>query len=62
MVDLEDVLTKLYKFKENMKEPIKFIERVEKLFVSWSTGVDMGCDQNTTMNDILNIINEVLLG
>ena len=45
-----------------MKESIKFIESIEDLFGSWSAGVDMGCEQNTTMDDILETINKMLIG
>ena len=59
--DLEDVLTKLYKFKESLEENIKFIDKIISLFGSWDTAVDMGCEQDTTMNNILETINNVLI-
>ena len=61
MSDLEDVLSDLYRFKESLENSIKFIDRLIKLFGSWSTAVDMGCEQETTMNDILNTIHNVLI-
>lgn len=61
MVDLEDVLTKLESYKESLKDNIKFIDKLIKLFNSWDTGIDIGCEQDTTMNDILRTINKVLI-
>ena len=61
MSDLEDVLSDLYRFKESLEDNIKFIDRLIKLFGSWSSAVDMGCEQETTMNNILNRIHDVLI-
>ena len=61
MTDLEDVLSNLYRFKESLENNIKFIDKLIKLFGSWDTVVDMGCEQATTMNDIFDTINEILI-
>lgn len=61
MTDLEDVLSNLYRFKESLENNIKFIDKIIKLFSSWDTAVDMGCEQDTTMNDIFDTINKILI-
>ncbi|KKM93129.1 hypothetical protein LCGC14_1211560 [marine sediment metagenome] len=61
MIDLEDVLSDLYRFKESLENSVKFIDKLIKLFGSWDSAVDMGCEQETTMNDIFERINDVLI-
>jgi len=54
MTDLEDVLSNLNRIKENHKEAIDFIKRLEKLFGSWDAGADNGaelCECGTFTND-----------
>ena len=62
MVDLEDVLSNLDKFKESMKKSIEFIDLLLKLFGTWDATADMvGDDSEMTLNDVLNRINDVLI-
>lgn len=62
MPDLEDVLTKLHKFKESLNETIKFVDKIIKLFGSWNAAYDMvGDDGNMTLKDVINVINDVLI-
>ena len=62
MPDLEDVLSNLHKFKKSMKDAIKFIEKIEKLFGSWDAIWDTMGEGNITLEDLLTRINEVLIG
>ena len=63
MTDLEDVLTNLDKFKKSIKEQIKFIEKLEKLFGTWDAHADMGTElTSTSFNDLFDEINKVLIG
>ena len=62
MSDLENVLSSLYKMKKNMKNSIKFIEKLEKLFSGWGAGLDMGAKLgSTSLEDLTNWVNEVLM-
>lgn len=62
MSDLEDVLTCLDKMKTSMKEGIKFIERIEKLFGGWSASLDMGAElSSTSLEELTDWINNVLI-
>ena len=61
MPDLEDVLSNLNKFKEKMKESIKFIERLEKLFGMWDAQWDTIGEGTISLEDLLNIINKILI-
>ena len=60
--DLEDVLTKLYKFKESLSEAIEFIDKIIKLFGSWDATYDMfGDGDDLTLKKVINVINDVLI-
>ena len=61
MSDLDDVLSNLYRFKESLENSIEFINKLIKLFGSWNAAVDMGCEQETTMNNIFNTIHNILI-
>lgn len=61
MPDLEDVLTKLHKFKEELNNVIEFIDKIIKLFGSWDTAYDMFGDGDLTLNHVINVINDVLI-
>ena len=60
--DLEDVLTKLHKFKDELNNAIKFIDKIIKLFGSWDAAYDMvGEGGSITLESLTEIINDILI-
>ena len=55
-------MTVLDKFKTSMKESIKFIERIERLFGSWDAAADFGGElPSTDIGDLIDRINDALI-
>ena len=62
MPDLEDVLTKLHKFKKELNNTIEFVDKIIKLFGSWDATYDMvGEGGSITLESLTKIINDVLI-
>ena len=62
MPDLEDVLSKLHKFKENLNEAMKFVDKIIKLFSSLDATYDMvGEGGSLTLENLTQIINDILI-
>ena len=58
MTDLEDVLSKLYRFKESIQNQLKFINSLIKLFGSWDAAYDNGAEG---LEHVIERINDVMM-
>lgn len=60
MSDLEDVLSYLNRFKKSLKEQIEFVERLERLFGTFSASLDMG-GESISLESLNNLIDRKLI-
>lgn len=61
MPDLEDVLTKIYKFKKSLDEMKEFMNRFEDLFGTLEGNYDLCGNQEIKMNRLFKIIDDAMI-